>query len=112
MLGGDTWQITKGQCGRSGVSEDSSRFQVLTMCARKQSMIHQSASNWATKSPADVEPDKRWLGSLLCCLSALVTTVTIVVVATFLVSADDSGFAQDVSQGMNRVVPNGGGIAD
>lgn len=79
-------------------------------------MIHLSAFSRSTASPADIEPDKRWLGTLLCCLSAVVTTVIIVLVATFLVSSlvstDDRDIARGESPGIDHTLAGDSGIAD
>jgi len=74
-------------------------------------MNHPSVSGAPSDVSAKIEPDKRWVGSLLCCLSALVTTVIIVMVATFLASTNDRDIAQGGSPGIDRMAPADGGVS-
>lgn len=64
-------------------------------------MNHPSVSGAPSDVSAKIEPDKRWVGSLLCCLSALVTTIVIVMAASFLTSTDNRNIAQGNSPGIN-----------
>ncbi len=65
-----------------------------------------------SESPADIEPDKRWLGTLLCCLSALTTTVFIVLLATSLMSNEDRDIARGNGSELNVMAPGSDGGVD
>lgn len=75
-------------------------------------MNHQNVSGRLSESPAEIQPDKRWVGTLLCCLSALVTTVLIVLVTTSFVSPDGRDIARDDSRVFGPMAPADGGVAD
>ena len=75
-------------------------------------MTYMCVSEALSDASVETQRDKRWLGALLCCLSALVTTVFIVLVAVSLTSSDDRDIARGDGQGINRVAPAGGAVRD
>lgn len=75
-------------------------------------MDHQGVSGEASNSSVEIHADKRWLGTLLCCLSALVTTVVIVLVANAFMSTDDRDIARGDSEIIDHALPTSGGIPD
>lgn len=75
-------------------------------------MVHQSISRGLSDCSDDIRPDKRWLGTLLCCLSALVTTVFIALVTTSLMATADRDIARGDNQIIDRLTPAEGASAD
>jgi hypothetical protein len=71
-------------------------------------MDYPGVSGGFQDSSVETQPDKRWLGTLLCCLSALVTTVFIVLLATAVVSNDDKDIARGDDQGVDSLSPPDG----
>mgnify|MGYP001142016110 CR=1 FL=1 len=71
-----------------------------------------SVSSAESGSPADIEPDKRWLGTLLCCLSALTTTVFIVLLATALIPNDDRDIARGDNPELGVLAPGNEPVVD
>ncbi len=71
-----------------------------------------SVSSADSGSPADIVPDQRWLGTLLCCLSALTTTVFIVLLATFLIPDDNRDIARGDNPELGILAPGSEGIVD
>lgn len=75
-------------------------------------MNQQGVSSGLSNRETELQPDKRWLGTLLCCLSALVTTMIIVLVATSLTATDDRDIARGDGPSMENMTPAHGGIPD
>lgn len=75
-------------------------------------MDYTSVSGGISDSYARTVPDKRRLGTLLCCLSAIVTTVFIVLMTTFFVSDDDRDIARGDDRTVDSLSPAGKAIRD
>ena len=63
-------------------------------------------------SSVEIQTDKRWLGTLLCCLSALVTTVFFVLVTLSFMSTDDRDIARGEDQAVEQLSPAGSTVLD
>jgi len=75
-------------------------------------MNHQSDLGGLSDCSAEIQPDKRWLGTLLCCLSALVTTMLIVLVTTSFMSSDDRDIARGDGPFTDSMAPADSHVAD
>ncbi len=75
-------------------------------------MNHWSTSRGLPDLSREIEPDKRWIGTLLCCVSALITTVIVILVASFLTSADGRDIARGDGPGIENVAPADRGVSD
>ncbi len=64
-------------------------------------------SGGRSNSSVEIQPDKRWFGTLLRCLSALVTTVFFVLVTLSFLSTGDRDLARGQDQAIEQLSPSG-----
>lgn len=69
-------------------------------------------SGGRSDSSVEIQPDKRWFGTLLCCLSALVTTVFFGLVTLSFLSTGDQDLARGEDHAIEQLSPSGSMVRD